>query len=133
MKGKTRLEALGKLLGVLGGSVILVEGKRDVNALKELGVKASFVTANGTSESIVKRVSGLLSGKEKVFLLFDFDEEGKRKESFFKTLLEEQGIRTDSVFARKLRGVLRFNNVEESASRFWSLKQKGELHGKNVH
>ncbi|HLC38098.1 MAG TPA: toprim domain-containing protein [Candidatus Norongarragalinales archaeon] len=134
MKRKTRLEELAKLVRVLENRVVLVEGKRDVKALEEIGVKARFVTANGSSESLLKRVSEVLaSPQEKVFLLMDFDAEGKRKESFFKTLFEENGISTDSVFARKLRGVLRFNNVEESGSRFLQLKEKGELNGKNVH
>ena len=64
MKRKTRLEELAKLVRVLENRVVLVEGKRDVKALEEIGVKARFVTANGSSESLLKRVSEVLASPQ---------------------------------------------------------------------
>ena len=129
---KTRLQQVGLLLARLHGRVIVVEGKRDVAALEELGVKARFVQAHGNNGKLVEKISIAAQGGT-VVLLFDFDAEGKRKEAFFKTLLEENGVRTDSLLARKLRAALLFNSVEEAASKFEKLEEKGELNGKNVH
>jgi len=128
-KMKNRLAETEKLLHSLDGKVLLVEGKHDVAALKALGVKAHFVSANGTPLSIAKRLEE--TGK-KVFLMLDFDKEGLRKQSFFKAFLEEQGFSVDGVLARKLRGALGFTSVEEIERKYADLKEKGELHGKNV-
>ncbi|MEM4255567.1 MAG: hypothetical protein QXR53_04555 [Candidatus Norongarragalinales archaeon] len=124
---KDRIFQAEKMLRSMEGETFLVEGKHDVRALRALGVRARLVQANGPPQAIAERIPA-----RKVFLLLDFDREGLRKQRFFKTFLEEQGFSVDAVFARKLRRALGFARVEEIERKYADLKQKGELHGKNV-
>ncbi len=118
--------------------VLLVEGKHDISALRAIGVQAVFVTAQGTAESVLTRLHKPFSGKsagksvKRVFLLLDFDTEGLRKQSFYKSILEENGFTADLSSARKLRSLLGFTCVEESERKFIEIMEKGELNGKNV-
>ncbi|MFH1056365.1 MAG: toprim domain-containing protein [Candidatus Micrarchaeota archaeon] len=133
---RTRLKTVEKLVESMGTKIVLVEGKHDVRALKAIGAEASFVMAVGKAESVAERLEKAFGnngkGVKRVFLLLDFDAEGLRKQKFFKVFLEEHGFATDSVFARKLRSLLGFTLVEEIESKYFMLKEKGELHGKNV-
>lgn len=125
---KTRLAAAEKAIRSLEGKTLLVEGKHDVSALKAVGTDAVFVTTNGSTSSIVKR----LEGSKTVFLMLDFDKEGLRKQGFFKAFLEEQGFSVNTLLARKLRAILGFTHVEEIERKYADLKKKGEFDGKNV-
>ena len=127
----TRLQACEKLFRKIEGRTALVEGKHDVQSLEAVGVKAAFVEANGKTEKIVERLEKT-SPERRVILLLDFDAEGLRKQGFFKTLLEEKGFAVDALYARKLRALLGFTHVEEIESKYLKLKEKGEMHGKNV-
>lgn len=133
---KERLKAIGRLLKRMQDQVLLVEGKHDASALRAIGVQAVFVTANGTAESVLKRLHAAFGKSAKrvkrVFLLLDFDTEGLRKQSFYKGVLEENGFTADLSSARKLRSLLGFTCVEESERKFIEIMEKGELNGKNV-
>ncbi len=125
---KNRLAETEKLVRSLEGKTLLVEGKHDIAALEAIGAVASFVTTNGTTQSIARKLDGV----RKVFLMLDFDREGLRKQGFFKSFLEEQGFSVEMGKARKLRSLLGFTHVEEIERKYADLKRKGELHGKNV-
>ena len=88
---------------------IIVEGKKDVGALKSLGFKKVYAI-HETSVPIKERLLQLsqqIDKKEKVCILTDFDKKGKQLYMLIKQILQELGVRTDST----LRGLLLKANV----------------------
>ena len=86
------------------GYVILVEGKKDVSALKHYGftrVYAIHKTGVGLRERIEEIMLGL-GKKDRVCILTDFDRKGKYLYLLLKKEFGELGVRLDS----SLRGVL---------------------------
>jgi 5S rRNA maturation endonuclease (ribonuclease M5) len=84
--------------------VILVEGKKDVNAIKTFGFKKVYAihqTGVSLRESI-EEISKHVEKKEKVCILTDLDKKGKKLYILIKPILQELGIRLDS----SLRGIL---------------------------
>jgi len=86
--------------------VILVEGKRDVGALKAFGferVYAIHKTGVGLRERIEQIVEEIEDRKRtRVCILTDLDKKGKKLYMLIKPILQELGVRLDSSF----RGVL---------------------------
>ena len=84
--------------------VILVEGKKDVLALKSLGFVKVYAI-HKTSVSLRERIEEIskeISKKEKVCILTDLDRQGKKLYIIVKPILQELGIKLDS----SLRGLL---------------------------
>ena len=89
--------------------VIIVEGKKDVSALKFLGFSKVYAI-HQTSVPIRERViqiTPLLDKKDKVCILTDFDKKGKSLYHLLKELFQEQGIKLDST----LRGLLLVSGI----------------------
>ncbi|MDW8294070.1 MAG: toprim domain-containing protein [Aquificaceae bacterium] len=87
---------------------VLVEGKRDREALQRYGVKHLF-TLEGKRFS---DLPDLLEGFEKVILLFDLDEQGERIKKKVKEILGREGYILIEDFREELR-VLGITFVEE--------------------
>jgi 5S rRNA maturation endonuclease (ribonuclease M5) len=84
--------------------VILVEGKKDVAAIKSAGfekVHAIHQTSVSLRERI-EQISQLIEKKEKVCILTDLDRRGKELYLKIMPILQELGIEVDSNF----RGIL---------------------------
>ena len=78
--------------------VIIVEGKKDVNALKSLGfgkVYAVHQTAIPIKEK-VEQISEKITKKDKVCILTDLNKKGKKLYMLLKSMFQEQGVRLDS-------------------------------------
>ncbi len=78
---------------------VLVEGKRDLEALKRLGIKNVYVIAG-------KRLTDLpdlLEGFKEVILLFDLDMHGERINRRVKDILSSQGYILIEEFRERLR------------------------------
>lgn len=84
--------------------VIIVEGKKDVAALKALGFEKVYPIheAGVPIRERVYHLSQIINKKEKVCILTDFDKKGKKLYLLLKSLFQEQGVRLDST----LRGLL---------------------------
>ena len=84
--------------------IILVEGKKDVLALKSLGFEKVFAihkTGIPLKESI-ESICLLITKKDKVCILTDLDKRGKQFYLLIKKIFQERGIKLDS----SLRGLL---------------------------
>lgn len=86
--------------------IILVEGKKDVAALKNAGfdrVYAIHVNGVGLRERI-EHIASLIEDKrkERVCILTDLDKQGKKMYMLIKPILQELGVKVDST----LRGLL---------------------------
>lgn len=83
--------------------LIIVEGKKDKEAMNQLGFNKIFVI-NETGKSLYEKIEQIqeLCGKNKVCILTDFDKKGKQLYLLLKSKLAETGVRMDN----KLRGFL---------------------------
>ncbi len=83
--------------------LIIVEGKKDKNALQQLGFENIFVI-NETGKSLYEKIEQVssLAGKDKICILTDFDKKGKQLFLLLKSKLSELGVRMDNT----LRGFL---------------------------
>lgn len=84
--------------------VILVEGKKDITALKSLGfVKVYAIHHTGVPlREGIEQIAQHINKKEKVCILTDFDKRGKQLYMQVKAILQDLGIIIDS----SLRGLL---------------------------
>jgi len=81
------------------GAVIVVEGKRDVNALASVGFKGNVVTLNNFRG--INRLVDNLERAGKVILMLDMDHKGKYLTHKILTLLQYKGKNVD-VFYKKI-------------------------------
>ena len=89
------------------GTLILVEGKKDVEAMQTLGVGGSFVTVKTGGKSLadtLQEIEG--SGAREIILLLDFDERGTEMTLKLKQYLERERIKPNTHFWMSLQRVL---------------------------
>ena len=93
--------------------LIVVEGKKDKQALQFLGFKKIFVI-NETGKSLyekIEQIQEICTKKDKVCILTDFDKKGKQLYLLLKSKFSEMGIKMDNT----LRGILlreRISHIE---------------------
>ena len=89
------------------GTPIVVEGKKDVEALRVLGVAGTVVTVKTGSKSFLDVVSELEQMKAaEVVLFLDFDRRGKEGTKRLKQCLERARIIPNVKFWASLSGLL---------------------------
>ena len=88
---------------------IIVEGKKDVLSLNELGFQRVYaIHETGIPLKIkLEELSKIIPKKEKVCILTDFDKKGKLLYFKIKQICSELGIKTDST----LRGLILLANI----------------------
>jgi 5S rRNA maturation endonuclease (ribonuclease M5) len=78
--------------------VIIVEGKKDLHALKQFGFEKVYVL-HKTSIPLRERVEQIMSNtdkKDKICILTDLDKKGKKLYIFIKPIFQELGAKLDS-------------------------------------
>jgi 2,5-diamino-6-(ribosylamino)-4(3H)-pyrimidinone 5'-phosphate reductase len=89
------------------GTPIIVEGKKDVEALRTFGVEGTVVTAKTGGKSFLDAVSEIeQTGTAEVILLLDFDRRGKQGTKLLKQHLEHAKIKPNITFWRALSALL---------------------------
>ena len=106
------LEQIEELLAELSkvaadGTPIIVEGIKDVNALKRLGIKGSIQKISG-GNSLLNFVEGL-SGSREIIVLTDFDRAGGELAKFIAKHAKTLGIEPVTEFRDKLKPLVRKN------------------------
>ena len=87
------------------GKPIVVEGIKDVEALRELEVRGLVLTVKTGGKSYLEVVSKIeKTGGTEVILLLDFDRRGREGTKRLKQLLERTRIRANTKYWRKLAG-----------------------------
>jgi len=122
--------ALDKLFQTLSSRTVVVEGKKDEEALRELGVNGSVTLAQGKSAVVVERVLRSCGGRNKgVVLLFDWDAAGEEKARLFEALFRAEGASAalDPSPRREFRHLLGCRFVEESPARLSRILEEGEV------
>lgn len=87
---------------------IIVEGKKDIKALRKIGVNKPIHSLN--KEPIYK-IAEEFPSKE-VVILTDFDKKGKELYSRLKRELQSWGIKVDNVFREWLQRNTKISHIE---------------------
>jgi 5S rRNA maturation endonuclease (ribonuclease M5) len=78
------------------GTPILVEGKKDIEALRALGVEGKIVSVKTGGKSLLSVTSAIENAKtEKIILLLDFDRRGIQATNRLRSILERAGIKVN--------------------------------------
>jgi 5S rRNA maturation endonuclease (ribonuclease M5) len=111
-KLKNKMETILQLLNELKfestkGVPIIVEGQKDVDALKELGINGNIISAKTSGKSFVDLLFKLEEQKHKeIILLLDFDRRGKEWTKRLKQSLEQAKIKPNIYFWNRLKAFL---------------------------
>ena len=102
------VQKLQKLVNMLNeesdnGAVVVVEGKRDVNALASVGFKGNVVTLNNFRG--INRLVESLERTSKVILMLDMDRKGKHLTHKILTLLQYKGNNVDMFYKKTLASI----------------------------
>lgn len=89
-------------------SLIIVEGKNDEKALREIGLRVPIYRfrESGLSNVIfVDEISNNFKGR-RIAVLLDFDDEGHEMAEYLSKELEERGVKVERYFRKILREIL---------------------------
>ena len=85
------------------GTPIVVEGKKDVDALRALGVTGTLITVKTGGKSFLDAICEIeKTGAPEVILFLDFDRRGKEGTKHIKQNLERAKIKSNTKFWRAL-------------------------------
>ena len=89
------------------GKPIVVEGKKDVDALRALGAASTVITVKTGGKSFLDAVSEIeKTGASEVILFLDFDRRGKEGTKRLKQSLERAKIKPNVKFWRELSALV---------------------------
>jgi 5S rRNA maturation endonuclease (ribonuclease M5) len=111
------------------GKPVVVEGLKDEQALKSLGIIGKIVFVKKGLKTIIDVVSEVESMNSKeVILMLDFDKEGKELTEKLKNYMERAGIRVNTHYWLKLSSLTgkEVKDVEGLATYMETLKVKLE-------
>jgi 5S rRNA maturation endonuclease (ribonuclease M5) len=89
----------------LCGAIILVEGKRDYEALTKLGVTGEIVMTS--HQSLLNLSERLARTKKDIIILSDWDERGEEVARQLSLFMEADGVRPDNNIRHSIRGLLK--------------------------
>jgi len=98
------MEGLILLLGDVEGmvDVVVVEGARDVEALRSLGFRGYVEVFSQLGVSDADFTASISGSHASVLLLTDFDEEGRKLDLHLSMLLERGGVRVERGLRRRV-------------------------------
>jgi len=111
------------------GTPIIVEGKKDVETLRALGVQGTIVSAKTGGKSRLDVISEVeIARPREVILLLDFDRQGKEWSKILKERLERARIRPNLKFWKELQGLVskEVKDIEGLTSYIETLKKKAQ-------
>jgi 5S rRNA maturation endonuclease (ribonuclease M5) len=109
---KDRLEKTKEIIAKLAeeaakGKPIVVEGKKDAQALQELGINGTIYTVKTGGKSFLEATAEIEAlGAREVILLLDFDRRGREGTERLQRDLERAKIKANVRFRRELRALV---------------------------
>jgi 5S rRNA maturation endonuclease (ribonuclease M5) len=111
------------------GTPIVVEGKKDIETLKALGIQGRIVSAKTGGKTRLDVISEVeKTGTREVILLLDFDRRGKEWSKILKEHLERAKIKPNLNFWKELQGLVsrEVKDIEGLTSYVETLKRKAQ-------
>ncbi len=129
---KEKQEKLETLIAKLAedaakGKPIVVEGKKDAQALQDLGVTGTIVTVKTGGKSFLEATAEIEKlGADAVILFLDFDRRGKEGTLRLKRDLERAKIKVDTRFWHELQALVgrEIQCIESLPAYLGTLQQK---------
>ena len=96
------------LLREVDGAVdaVIVEGQRDLDALRGLGMSKPIFRCSSYGSLRTDLVEEVAENFLRVFILTDFDEEGRDLNRKLTSILEHRGVKVVKVYRRSVRRLL---------------------------
>ena len=114
------------------GIPIVVEGEKDINALKRLSVAGNFISAKTSGKSLLDVLSEVeAQEKPEVIMLMDFDKRGREMTVRLARGLERMGIKPNLVFWKTLFSLVG-RDVKDVEGLVTYVKNLQEKMGKNI-
>ena len=131
-KTRKKLEKIRKLLERLEkksakGTIIVVEGRNDTQALYKLGINGDIILAKTSGKSFLDVIAEIeQKERREVILLFDFDRSGKEWTHRMASCLEGMKITPNLVFWKMLLSLVGrdVKDIEGLATYLENLKNK---------
>lgn len=131
MDAESKQKLLRKTIAALEEGVVVVEGKRDQEALQKAGVQALTVAVRGEKlENIVRKIGWKALAGKQVILLVDFDQEGRRKEAELREALLNAGVKVDRGSRANFRRLFRVSTIEQLPAALEKLGEEIANNGK---
>lgn len=111
----------------VSGTVIVVEGERDLRSLRRLGVPGRIVTVH-RGRSLSGTAHDLVGSARRVIVLTDWDSEGGHLARRLKEFLESDRPSLDLEYRRRLARILRGEVVHVEGLHGWA-RRLAERHG----
>jgi 5S rRNA maturation endonuclease (ribonuclease M5) len=111
------------------GKPIVVEGKKDAQALQDLGVRGTILTVKTGGKSFLEATQEIEQlGALEVILLLDFDRRGREGTARLQQSLERSKIKVNRKFWLELQGLVgrEVQCIESLTSYLFSLKKKSD-------
>ena len=129
---KRRVEKVLQLLDRLAresakGTPIIVEGRKDVNTLRDLAIKGDIISAKTSGRSLLDVLGEVEKrSKHEVILLMDFDRRGKEWTKHLTQHFEKMRIKPNLFFWRGLLSLVGrdVRDIEGLATYLENLKKK---------
>jgi len=105
-----KLEILNEILEKLSKKTdlqipVIVEGKKDVSALRRLGIRAETICIKNAGKVLVDCLDDVEA--EEVILLVDFDDYGVTLAKNIILYLEGRGVKVNHVFWRQIKNIVK--------------------------
>jgi 5S rRNA maturation endonuclease (ribonuclease M5) len=97
-------------------SPIMVEGKRDEKALRDMGIMGKILKVQ-TSSSVLELCESVARDYKSVILFTDIDSAGKRIGRLVKKYLTDKGVKVNDNIAKKLMSALETAEAENVSKR----------------
>lgn len=89
------------------GVPILIEGKRDEEALRELGINGNFIKVSGSGLKLYEIAEKAVESSSKVVILTDFDKKGNELAKRLSKDIQSLGSHPNLKIRRKIMGMTR--------------------------
>jgi len=109
------------------GKPIIVEGQKDAETLRELGINGQIIFAKTGGKSLLDVVSEIeVAGASEILMLLDFDRRGKELTERLKCHIEKLGIKANMHYWLRLSSLVgrEVKDVEGLAKYIKTLKSK---------
>jgi len=109
------------------GTLIVVEGRNDIEALKKLAIEGNIISVKTAGKSFIDVLTEIEEQEvREVVLLLDFDRRGREWTGRLRQHLEEQKIKVDVNLWNQLRALLRHDikDVESLPAYVETLKRQ---------